>query len=214
MHEAFLTKRDLYLAAIGPLCKIGVSRRPKSRVTGLSQTQPHRANLIKVWPKVGHLEPMVHTILEPLRQRSEWFRCSLGFAEWVCEMAVSQKQETASHAVLLYKQLMDCRARWKRLGGFKGTEDERRALWSATKSLEDDLHAAGFDTGGYRFQISSQRMREQDDARRRDPWGEHLHAAPTGDDPRRPRPPRMTEEQMQERKIAALAHIRSRPCAQ
>ena len=144
MHEAFLTKRDLYLAAIGPLCKIGVSRRPKRRVTGLSQTQPHRANLIKVWPKVGHLEPMVHTILEPLRQRSEWFRCSLGFAEWVCEMAVSQKQQTASRAVLLYKQLMDCRARWKRLGGFKGTEDERRALWSATKSLEDDLHAARF----------------------------------------------------------------------
>ena len=48
---------------------------------------------------------------------------------------------------------MDCRARWERLGGFKGAEDERRALWSATKSLEDDLHAAGFDTGGYRFQI-------------------------------------------------------------
>ena len=71
MHEAFLTKRDLYLAAIGPLCKIGVSRRPKSRVTGLSQTQPHRANLIKVWPKVGHLEPTVHSILESLRQRSE-----------------------------------------------------------------------------------------------------------------------------------------------
>jgi hypothetical protein len=205
MHEAFLTKRDLYLAAIGPLCKIGVSRRPKRRVTGLSQTQPHRANLIKVWPKVGHLEPMVHSILEPLRQRSEWFRCSLGFAEWVCEMAVSQKQQTASRAVLLYKQLMDCRARWERLGGFKGAEDERRTLWSATKSLENDLHAAGFDTGGYRFQISFQCMREQDDARRRDPWGKHLHAAPTGDDPRRPRPPRMTQEQMQERKIAALA---------
>ena len=85
MHEAFLTKRDLYLAAIGPLCKIGVSRRPKRRVTGLSQTQPHRANLIKVWPKVGHLEPMVHSILEPLQQRSEWSKCSLGFAEWVCE---------------------------------------------------------------------------------------------------------------------------------
>ena len=148
MHEAFLTKRDLYLAAIGPLCKIGVSRRPKRRVTGLSQTQPHRANLIKVWPEVGHLEPMVHRILEPLRQRSEWFKCSPGFAEWVCEMAVSQKQETASHAVLLYKQLMDCRARWERLGGFKGAEDERRALWSATKSLEDDLHAAGFVLAG------------------------------------------------------------------
>jgi hypothetical protein len=98
---------------------------------------------------------MVHSILEPLRQRSEWFKCSLGFAEWVCEMAVSQKQQTASHAVLLYKQLMNCHARWERLGGFKGAEDERRALWSATKSLENDLHAAGFDTGGYRSKFRS-----------------------------------------------------------
>jgi Meiotically up-regulated gene 113 len=210
--EAFLTKRDLYLATIDDsLCKIGVSRRPKRRVRGISTTQPHKAKLVKVWPKAGLLEPTVHQILKPLRQRGEWFKCAPDFAEWICEMAISQKQETARHAALLYKQLMDCEARWERLGGIKGAEDECGAVRSALKSLEDDLHAAGFDTEGYRMRIAIRRAREQD-ARRRDPWGEYLNAAPTGD-LRRPRPPRMTQEQRQERQLAALAQKQQRQLA-
>jgi hypothetical protein len=160
--EAFLAKRDLYLAAIdGPLCKIGVSRRPKRRVGGISMTQPHKAKLIKVWPTAGHLEPTVHHILRPLQQRGEWFKCEPDFAEWICEMVISQKNETAAHGVVLYKQLIDCEARSLRLRYVKGLENEGSRLLRAQISLENDLLAAGFDRDAYRLRIQGMQDREQ-----------------------------------------------------
>jgi hypothetical protein len=120
--------------------------------------------------------------------------------------------ETATHGVFLYKQLLDCEARWQSLSA-AGLKDERRAQWSARKSLEDDLHAAGFDTESYRLGsrigIAIARRREERDARRRDPWGTYTNAAPTGRLRRLPAPP-MSEEQKRERQLAALAQEQER----
>jgi Meiotically up-regulated gene 113 len=209
--ETFLAKRDLYLAAIeGSLVKIGVSRKPKRRVTGISTTQPHKAELIKIWPKAGRLEPTVHHVFKPLRHRGEWFKCGTDFAQWVCEMVVSQKQDTARHAVTLYKQLKDSEARWERLAGVaKERADERAALWSAITSLEDDLHAAGFDTEGYQIRMAVARERQQRDARRRDPWGEYIDAA-SNHDLRPLRTPWISQEEKHKRQVAALAQEQER----
>jgi hypothetical protein len=91
------------------LCKIGVSENPDSRVVALSATQPHEVELIKVRRKAGHLEPIIHRLLKPLRQRSEWFECRIDFAAWICEMVIAEKLETAQQAVLLVRPIHGCR---------------------------------------------------------------------------------------------------------
>jgi hypothetical protein len=148
--EAFLAKNDLYLAAIdGPLCKIGVSKKPKRRVAQLSTTQPHKAKLIKVWPKAGHFEPVCHHVLMPIGQRGEWFKCSPGFAQWICEAIISKEREKAGHAVLLYKQLTDSEARYRRLERLPGNKEELSRLLGEQMSLEEKLRAAGFNGADY-----------------------------------------------------------------
>jgi hypothetical protein len=154
--EAFLAARDLYLAAIdGPFCKIGVSRKPKQRVAQLSTTQPHKAKLIKVWPKAGQFEPVCHHVLMPLGQRGEWFKCKPDFAAWVCDTVIANERERAAHGVGLYKQIRDCEARSERLRGFgvrdREYKDEAHRLLGLEMSLEDDLEAAGFNATDYRY---------------------------------------------------------------
>jgi excinuclease UvrABC nuclease subunit len=56
----------LYFAEIrDDLCKIGVSKKPKKRVTQLSTTQRHKAKLIASWPAMSHLEATVHHFFTP-----------------------------------------------------------------------------------------------------------------------------------------------------
>lgn len=141
--EAFLAKRDLYLTAIdGPLCKIGVSRKPKRRVAALSETQPHKVKLVKVWPKAGYFEPVCHQVLMPLGQRGKWFKCSPGFAQWICELIIAKERERASPAVLLYKQLSDSEARFRRLERLPGYKEELHRLSREQMSLEGDLRVS------------------------------------------------------------------------
>jgi hypothetical protein len=58
----FLAKRHLYVAAGQGGCKIGVSKKPKERISGLSSAQARDVELIKSWPKQGHLEPIAHEV--------------------------------------------------------------------------------------------------------------------------------------------------------
>jgi hypothetical protein len=139
-----LSARDLYLAVIenrlNRLCKIGVSKRPKRRIARLSSTQPHKARLVKSWPKAGDFERAIHEILSPVRHRGEWFKCDPNFGEWICEIVIAGKRGIAILAVGFYRELMS------------------REIHPQRKSLNEGLHDLGFDTLEYRIYENTRRI--------------------------------------------------------
>jgi hypothetical protein len=148
--EKFIAQRHLYLAAIADgLCKIGISKKPKRRLSGLSSTQPHKAKLVKMWHYAGPFERPIHEILRPFQHRGEWFRCEPRFVEWICEMMIAQKQENATQAAILFAQYMEC---------------ERTAQWSALRTIDEDLYALGFETDTRKLRTSQAMRRLEDTA--------------------------------------------------
>jgi Meiotically up-regulated gene 113 len=151
----FLAKRHLYVAAGGGYCKIGVSKKPNQRMSDLSSAQASDIELIKSWPKQGHLEPMAHEVLEPLRVRREWFKCEPEFGGWICEQLIAGLRHKAIKGVELYCEV----------GGCDIHSDRVRVA-----SLEDELHGLGFETFGHRMKAAIKRSRESDGHKWIDYW--------------------------------------------
>ena len=139
----FFVQRYLYVAAIEgrDLCKIGVSKKPKRRIAGLSSTQPHKANLVKQWPRAGLFEKVIHKIFKPMRVRGEWFKCDPKFVEWVCDNVLSGGREKAEKAATLFCEL------------------NRLEIHPERHILDESLHNLGFDTVGYRIKAAVLRER-------------------------------------------------------
>ena len=98
--------------------------------------------LIKSWPKKGHLEPVVHEVLRPLRLRREWFKCEPEFGVWVCEQLIAGLRDNAIKGVALYVEL-------ERTDG-PHPDDHR---------LNEELFQLGFETFAYRMKAAAEEER-------------------------------------------------------
>lgn len=66
---------DLYAITVHgqPFVKIGRSNSVESRLKDLQTSSPFNMKIAKVWHGLGHMEPHVHDLFHPWRERGEWF---------------------------------------------------------------------------------------------------------------------------------------------
>lgn len=71
--DAAVDVESVYAVRCGEYVKIGVAKRPLSRLRNMQVSNPVELTLESRWPGSADVEKMFHGVLSPLRVRGEWF---------------------------------------------------------------------------------------------------------------------------------------------